>query len=403
MTKYVFLNMPAYGLVNPTLALAQELVKRGQDVIYYLPELFQDAVQATGAVFRRYDSKLKSISPMPTTSGIGGGALSTLMVEESRHVLPQVLDSIRAEQPDFIVYGAMCLWARIVIQVLNVPAIALRPTYAMNEHFNMSSMMAQQRNQNVPNMRDVLAKVNAGMAEVCETYHVPPVDLRSAFVHAEPLNIVFLPKAFQPAADTFDERYLFVGPSILPRNEATDFPLDTLSNERPLLYISLGTVFTNQPEFFKMCFEAFGEQPWQVVLSWGRQVDSATLGPVPDNFLVAPYVPQLDILPRTHVFVTHGGMNSVMESLYYGVPMVVIPQQVEQAMTARRIAEMGLGIALENDAVDVTTLREAVERVTNEAAFRQRVQHMQQVTREAGGYKRAADAIMQFTQEHTRV
>ncbi len=100
MTKYVFLNMPAYGHVNPTLAVAQELVKRGQDVIYYLPELFQDAVQATGAVFRRYDSKLKSILPMPTTSGIGRGALSTLMVEESRYVLPQVLDSIRAEQPD---------------------------------------------------------------------------------------------------------------------------------------------------------------------------------------------------------------------------------------------------------------------------------------------------------------
>ena len=136
MAKYVFLNMPAYGHVNPTLAVAQELVKRGQDVIYYLPELFQDAVQATGAVFRRYDSKLKSISPMPITSGIVGGALSTLMVEESRHVLPQVLESIRAEQPDYIVYGAMCLWARIVTQVLNVPAIALRHERALQPVFH---------------------------------------------------------------------------------------------------------------------------------------------------------------------------------------------------------------------------------------------------------------------------
>jgi MGT family glycosyltransferase len=96
-------------------------------------------------------------------------------------------------------------------------------------------------------------------------------------------------------------------------------------------------------------------------------------------------------------------MNSTMESLYYGVPMVAIPQMVEQAMTAQRIAEMGLGVMLEKEAVNVTTLREAVERVANEASFRERAQSMQRITREAGGYMRAADAIMQFAKEHTEV
>jgi MGT family glycosyltransferase len=152
-----------------------------------------------------------------------------------------------------------------------------------------------------------------------------------------------------------------------------------------------------------MCFEAFGGQPWQVVLSRGRRVDPAALGPVPDNFLVSPYVPQLEILPRAQVFVTHCGMNSTMESLYYGVPMVAIPQMIEQAMTAQRIEELGLGIALEKETVNVAMLREAVERVANESAFRERVRSMQQITREAGGYQRAADAIMQFAREHAKV
>src|SRR5579872_1234947 len=62
MAKYVFLDMPAYGHVNPTLAVVQELVKRGQEVIYYLPEKFKEAVQATGAVFRSYETKLGSAS-----------------------------------------------------------------------------------------------------------------------------------------------------------------------------------------------------------------------------------------------------------------------------------------------------------------------------------------------------
>ena len=399
MAKYVFLELPGYGHVNPTLAIVQELVKRGQEVIYYLPEKFKSVVQATGATFRSYESQLGDISSIADSSNVAE-RFSVLMVDEGRHVLPQVLDRIRAEQPDHIVYGDMCVWARIVTQVLNVSAIALRPTYVMNEQ--VMSVMRQKQGSSFFGMREAMEKVNAGLAELCEAYHVPPFDMRSTFTHAGEMVIVFLPKAFQLFGDSFDERYIFVGPSILPRHQDTDFPLDQLSDKLPILYISLGTVFNDRPEFFKMCFEAFGGQPWQVVLSRGRRVDPAALGPVPDNFLVSPYVPQLEILPRAQVFVTHCGMNSTMESLYYGVPMVAIPQMIEQAMSAQRIAEMGLGIALEKEAVNVTMLREAVERVANEAAFRERVRNMQQITREAGGYQRAADAIMQFAQEHTK-
>ncbi len=392
MAKYIFLTLPAYGHVNPTLAIAQVLLNRGQEVIYYLPEEFQETVQATGAFFRSYESKLmKNIAMMPPMLG-----------EESRLVLPQVLDRIRVDTPDVIVHEPVCLWTRIVAQLLRVPAISLRPTYAMNEYFNVSSLRALIPADRLSQMRDVLRKANASIAEVCAIYHLPPMDLPSILMYTEPLNIVFFPKAFQPAGETFDERHLFVGPSILSRHQATDFPLDQLSSERPLLYISLGTIFNNEPAFFKQCFEAFGESNYQVVLSRGKHVDPATLGPIPDNFLVSPYVPQLDILFRARVFVTHAGMNSTMESLYYGVPMVAVPQTQEQVVTARRIAEMGLGLMLEKEAVTVTTLYEAVKHVVNDSGCRQRVQQMQQVTREAGGYLRATDAMMQFTQEHAK-
>jgi UDP:flavonoid glycosyltransferase YjiC (YdhE family) len=83
--------------------------------------------------------------------------------------------------------------------------------------------------------------------------------------------------------------------------------------------------------------------------------------------------------------------------------MVAVPQMIEQAMTAHRVAEMGLGLALEKESVNVTTLREAVEHVASEAAFRERVQSMQRAVHEAGGYQRAADVIMQFAKEHAKV
>jgi MGT family glycosyltransferase len=407
MAKYVFLNMPAPGHVNPTLAVAQELVRRGQEVSYYLTEEFRDVVEATGAHFEPYESKLKDMPAMPSSFGSMGDWPTgrvvgpAFMLEDMQYVPSQVRDRIRAEQPAAIVYDFMCVWAKTVIDELQVPAIATRATYASNEHFNLMEHM-RARMQNMPGARERMERMRAYMEAQGGGMPNPFASIFSAFSHAEQLNIIFMPREFQPAADTFDDRYLFVGPSILPRHEAPDFPFDRLSLEQPLLYISLGSIFTNQPEFYKQCFAAFADQNWQVVLSIGKQTDRSTLDPVPANFLLSAYVPQLEILPRTQLFVTHAGTNSVMESMYFGVPMVLIPQQPEQQLHAQRVMDMGLGVMLEKETVNATTLREAVEHVAHDPMYRERIQHMQQSVRTAGGYQRAADAIMEFTQIRVR-
>jgi MGT family glycosyltransferase len=405
VTKYLFLNLPLYGHVNPTLAVVQELVKRGHQVSYYLPERFHRVIQATGATFRSYQSPINpqwvfDASDLPRS-------LPDLLVKESRQVLPQILERMRAEQPDCLVYDRLCVWGNIVAQVLNVPAIALHTTYVRQGETkgeeagrtettlcSQVQMPSRQSHLDVPDARN---DQKSDWEKLCEAYHVPPSKV------AAQRFIVFLPKEWQPNGHVLDNRYLFVGPSILPRHEESDFLFDHLSDTLPILYISLGTIVSNQPTFFQLCLEVFDGQRWQVVLSVGKQMDLAALGSVPDNFLVAPHVPQLEILPRTHVFLTHAGMNSTMESLYYGVPMVAIPQTHEESITAHRIAQMGLGVMLERKAVNAATLREAVERVANDISFRQRAQIMQRIIRrEPSGYQRAADAMIQFAQEQVK-
>ena len=164
----------------------------------------------------------------------------------------------------------------------------------------------------------------------------------------------------------------------------------------------MGTTFNANPEFFDACFDAFAGSEWQVVLSIGTSVDTSTLVRIPDNFLVRTHVPQLEVLEHTGVFVTHGGMNSVMAAIYYGVPMVVVPQQPEQAMTAARVAELGLGVALEPGQVTAGALSDAVATVSGDAGYRSRVAHMRQAARDAGGYLRAADVIQQFGHRQSR-
>lgn len=391
MSKYVFLNVPTYGHVNPTLPVVQELVRRGEQVIYYLTEEFRTAVEATGATFRPYQSMMGQIQPPTRMKGQGPGAMPLMMLKESRQALPQILDALHAEPPDVLVYGAMCLWGRLAGQILQIPMVALRPTYAMNEHFGLlnDEVFA------IGITPEMIEQMQNGIMDLCSTYHIPPFDMRQFLSYAEALNIVFLPRAFQPAGETFDERFVFVGPALQLRPDTMPFSFEHVG-EQPLLYISLGTVFNNRPDFFQLCFQAFGGQPWQVVMSYGKRLDVAALGAVPANFLLAPYVPQLEILQKASVFITHGGMNSTMESLYYGVPMVVVPQMLEQEMTARRVAELGLGRTLDEEHLTAEQLREVVVRVQHDVAILQCVQKMQQTVRTAGGYQLAADVILSF-------
>jgi MGT family glycosyltransferase len=175
-----------------------------------------------------------------------------------------------------------------------------------------------------------------------------------------------------------------------------DFSLERL-NKRPLLYISLGTAFNNQVDFYQMCFDAFAQSGWQVVLSFGTHIDPAALKEPPTNFLIAPHVPQLEVLSRADLFISHGGMNSTMESLWFGVPLVVVPQMIEQEMNAHRVQELGLGLALDKETLTAEKLRAAVEQVAHDPSLYARVQAMQQEIRQAGGYQRAADAIICYT------
>jgi MGT family glycosyltransferase len=210
------------------------------------------------------------------------------------------------------------------------------------------------------------------------------------------LTIVYGSRQFQPCASTFDERFLFIGPSSAPRGESAAFPWERV-NHRVLIYVSLGTLFNNDTAFYRNCYEAFRGEDYQVVLSSSMNVSPADLGQAPANFVVQAHVPQIEVLQRATVFVTHGGMNSVNESLSHGVPMLVIPQMGEQMIIGRRVEELGAGLYLEKTAVTADKLREGVRRLLTDHHFREQATRVRQSFQSAGGVARAADAIRAFT------
>ncbi len=393
MAKFVFISIPLRSHANPTFAIAQELVERGEEVIYYQTETFRQAIEATGATFRGYESKIEQINKTATTSGKAVG-LPMYMLDESLYVIPQILESIRTERPDCIVYETMCLSGRLIAEILGVPAVNFRMIFAFSKR--LANIFQANALQDPTGMMGF----HAAMDKACALYQVRPFHLGSIFTHEEALNIVTIPRAFQIDGDSFGPHFRFVGSSIAPRIENLDFPFAQLENQ-PVIYISHGTVYNDKPDFFNHCFAAFAGTPWKVVMSIGNNVDQRKLDAVPENFIVRTFVPQLEILKYTRICITHGSMTTLMEAFAQGVPVVVIPQTTSDVtVNARRVAELGLGLMLDEKTLSAEQLAGAVATIGSDPAFYARVLQMRDEIEKSGGYKRAADILQEYAKLH---
>jgi MGT family glycosyltransferase len=165
----------------------------------------------------------------------------------------------------------------------------------------------------------------------------------------------------------------------------------------PLVFISLGTTPLNdRPDFFRTCLEAFTATPWQVAMAIGDRIAVSELGEIPNNVDVRAFFPQLEVLRHSDVFLSHTGMNSTMEALYFGVPLVAFPLQPEQDANARRVEDLGLGRRLPVEELSPDLIRTVIAEVSNSQEIRRNLATMSERVREAGGSTAAADAIEHY-------
>jgi MGT family glycosyltransferase len=134
----------------------------------------------------------------------------------------------------------------------------------------------------------------------------------------------------------------------------------------------------------------------EVVMSVGKKTDINMFKDIPSNFIVRNYVPQLEILKYADVFITHGGMNSTNEGLYYDIPLILIPQSVDQPFVANRVAQLGAGIVIEKNIITPEILKQSVVTILSDNNFKINSEKIGKSLREAGGYKRGVDEIFKL-------
>jgi MGT family glycosyltransferase len=213
------------------------------------------------------------------------------------------------------------------------------------------------------------------------------------------LNIVFSSRYFQPYAGSLDDSYLFIGPVIHTDRADGPWPVKRKPGQK-LIYIAVGTLYQADLSFFRHCIEAFASNQYAVIISVGKAVNPAALDPIPDNVTVAQFVPQLAILDEADLFITHGGMNSINEAVLAGVPLVVVPHTIEQAVNANRIEQLRAGLYIEPTAVSAGRLRQAAQQVLGNPDFQDGTKKISQSFHDAGGVPRAVAAIHHLQQRH---
>jgi len=397
MTRAAFLSVPAHGHVNPTLPLVGELVRRGEDVTYFSTEEFRDRIERTGARFRLYPSFAYDTSHPDANFFDLAAALS----EISLAMLPQILGDLRSGDFGYVLHDSMAPWGSYAARILGLPAVCSTPTFAIGPltDFSLRSL-AEMAGMAMTGIGGLLRLKRAGR-RLRDQYGVEGASFPEIFANRGDLTLVYTSRRFQPEAERFDESVRFVGPSLPALSPSTDPLLAELdaacADGRPLVYVSLGTVFNDRPDFFRTCVEAFGGSGMQVLIASGNKVRIESLGPLPSNVCIRPSVPQLEVLQRARLFVTHGGMNSVNEGLYFGVPLLLRPQMNEQAMVARRVEALGAGRILRGRSISPAALATAARDLLGDSSYRQKARWLGESLAEAGGCARAAGLVIEFS------
>ena len=384
MKKIAVFCIPAHGHTNPMLPVVRELAARGDEVRFYSFSEFQEKIEQTGAAFVGCDRFLPELT-VREAENLKKVSATEMTLQDIRITAAMdtfLHDEFTSFRPDVVYTDSVCFWGKLNAWKYDVPMVVSTSTFAFNQ---MSSTYMKNTPGEMAGLILGLPKVSRELNRL-KAYGYKVKGLFSLIRSDNQTDsVVYTSKRFQPYPESFSDHYLFAGPSLM-----TDTKPDK-NHDRPLVYISLGTVINDRPDFYAKCIEAFRGENMDVILSCGKSVDLSGLGKLPENIRAFDTVNQLDVLSKADVFITHCGMNSVSESLYMAAPMVLYPQTNEQEAVARRVRELGAGIDLKDDSAD--GIRNTVKMILQNPAYRKAAQECCDDFRHCPGINGAADFI----------
>lgn len=392
VSKIVFFSIPAHGHINPTLEVVRELVSRGNEVYYYLcggeEEIFRNKIEESGAKFitcKDYNVDFKITRTHLESSSKDLDFFINFLVDATLDIGEFIFTHMKILNPDCIVCDNLTIWGKLIALKLNIPFVSSNTTFVFNEY---SVRILKCNIKDLISVITSIPKANKNLKRLREKGY-PIKNILDVMKNKNSTHtIVYTSSEFQPFSHTFSDKYSFVGPTIPEAKSRIEKTKDKL------VYISMGTVNNELSSFYKNCIEAFKDSEYQVIISVGNSVDLDEFENNYENISIFKKVDQVAVLKEADVFISHSGMNSVSESLYNKVPLVMFPQTIEQRGVAERVKQLGAGKILYG--ITPKNIRDAVDKVLKNKNFYKRAEIISEGFKKCTGAKGAANKILEM-------
>ena len=397
--------LPRVGHITPMIPILRYFGEQGYLVRVYSASSIASYVEKAGAELVCLDDLYDRLEGDPSSR-----VLDPLAMMELLKLMDERMEQeIRIHPPAFALVDANTIWGRLLAEKYRIPMILSSAPMIINrltmkEYYSYFEQL----------MKILETGIMEEKLEEAVGVGFPKKDIYSLYTVEEEENcIVYVSKELQPCADQMQSYHIFYAGYVNDEKEGRDnsledevglkaggerdaAPQDTeheRSSSRPLIYISMGTSSINTGFFFKNCVTAFqNREELDIVMAVCSEEIVKQLGDLPGHIRAYPYVDQKEILKKADVVIFHGGLNTLRDSLVAGVPMIICPRAFDQEGNAKRVEELGAGIALANNRPE--TLWRAVRLMLSVPSYRENASRIGETLQKSGTVKEAARWIL---------
>jgi zeaxanthin glucosyltransferase len=418
--KIGFLSLPLTGHLNPMTALARKLKSRGHEVVFIGVPDIESVVRTADLEFIPF---CESEYPLGTVARTWGAIANLRGLDviryTARKLTPGLVKAALEHLPGKIAEsGVDSLVLDTTYRGLEIVPMHLRLPYVQIWnvlHFDVSGSTPlmfyswphetnpEALARNVKGLQ-ILRELGEPMMPIVRSYaerNGLKIDWSNPAATSSKLAVITqTPKEFDFPIAHLPSQFHYAGP--FHDNEGRQpipFPWDRLDG-KPLIYASMGTLVNGLRNVYGTILEAASQFPeMQMVLSVGRNFNPDDLGQIPSNTIVVHAAPQIDLLKRAALCITHAGLNTALEALAQGVPMVAIPVGFDQPGVAARIAYHGVGEFIEVGNLTTRRLSDLIAKIKENPKYRNKAGWFQKILSETRGLEDAADVIERAFEE----
>lgn len=413
MTHFGIICPATTGHLNTLLPLGRELQKRGHRVTVCGVLDAKAQTVAAGLDFlaiAEAEVPLGAIAEASAQLGEMSGSealrYSISWLRQSAVILlSQAPDAIKAAGVEALLVDQISPAGGTVAQLLNIPFVTVCSAVVMNQELGVPpfftnwsynpALWARLRNSlGYSALNRQTRPIGEAIAQYRRQWNLPTHTTRND-AYSDLAIISQQPAQFEYPRRELPQWLHFTGSfHDSTGREPVSFPFEKLTGQ-PLIYASMGTLQNRLIGVFEKIASACEKLDAQLVISLGGSANPESLSKLPGNSLVVKYAPQLELLKKATLTITHAGMNTALESLSNAVPMVAIPITNDQPGVAARIAWTGTGEVVPLSRLNVPRLRAAIQQVLTQDSYKNNTTRLQAAINRAGGVRRAADIVEQ--------